>query len=352
MSQPRMDAVSPDPFPASSALPMPVPAEDLGVAHVARPPDHRAALMLAGVTLLWGLSFPLMKRWQLAAVDCPSGTLVASATIIALRSLLALPVVFALHPRLVLDTRAFEHRAGAITGLVFFCGFFLQVVGIAWTTPALSGFLTSLGCAWVPLMAWLCWRIAVPGITLVGIAMGLAGVAVLFGIHNGFDAKMGWGDGLTLISSVLFAVQILVLDRLGRHARPGTLTVSFLAVTGLFSLVLAFDVSAVTSGVGPWLSWTISVLQRPGVLIDVLVLTLLCTVLAFHGMNTYQPRISASRAALIYLLEPVFASAFSVRFGYDELSWRLLLGGTIILGGNLLVELPGLLRERMRSEAA
>jgi drug/metabolite transporter (DMT)-like permease len=61
---------------------------------------------------------------------------------------------------------------------------------------------------------------------------------------------------------------------------------------------------------------------------------------AFHWMNVYQPRVSAGRAALIYLLEPVFAAAFSVAWGYDALTARLFLGGSLILGGNLLIEIP------------
>jgi drug/metabolite transporter (DMT)-like permease len=73
---------------------------------------------------------------------------------------------------------------------------------------------------------------------------------------------------------------------------------------------------------------------------DVLLLTLLSTILATHLMNTYQPRVPASRAALIYLLEPVFAAALSVAVGHDAVTGRLLLGGALILGGNALVELP------------
>jgi drug/metabolite transporter (DMT)-like permease len=75
-------------------------------------------------------------------------------------------------------------------------------------------------------------------------------------------------------------------------------------------------------------------------------LTVFCSVLAFHWMMTYQPRVAAARAALIYLLEPVFASCFSILWGLDDLTLRLLLGGGLIMGGNLLVELPGWLKSR------
>ena len=54
---------------------------------------------------------------------------------------------------------------------------------------------------------------------------------------------------------------------------------------------------------------------------------------------------SAGRAALIYLLEPVFAAAYSIAWGLDVLTLRLVTGGVLILGGNLLVELPLWLRD-------
>lgn len=337
------------------------PAEPTVVTEVApagKPREGHAALMLVLVTVLWGLSFPLVKSWQEAARDCPAGTLAASATLIAVRMLLALPVFLMLRPRLTAEllmlkpgrfgeTTAAEHAAGALLGLVFFVAFIAQIVGIAWTTPALSGFFTSLGCAWVPLMMWLRWRTAVPPITLLGIALGLIGVAVLSEVDAGVGSVAGWGEALTLFASVLFAVQIIVLDVLGKRVRPANMTVAFLATTGSCALTLALT-SAAASGVRDWFHWLLRMLGTSDILRDVLLMTLLSTVVAFHWMNKYQPRVSASRASLIYLLEPVFAALFSVIWGYDTLTGRLLLGGGIILGGNLLVELPGLLRERRR----
>jgi drug/metabolite transporter (DMT)-like permease len=324
------------------------------------PGEGHAALMLVFVTVLWGLSFPLVKSWQEAARGCPGGEVVASATLIAVRMLLALPMSLMLQPRLLAELVTLrpnrfgqatlaEHGVGAILGVIFFAGFIAQIIGLAWTTPALSGFFTSLGCAWVPPMMWLCWRTRVPPITMLGIVLGLVGVAVLSELDAGVDSVMGRGEALTLFASVLFAVQIIVLDVLGKRVRPGTITVAFFATTGICGLVVALVEAMRTGTLYDWAAWSVRTLGDPAVLRDVLLMTVLSTVIAFHGMNRYQPRVSASRAALIYLLEPVFAAFFSVISGYDTLTGRLLLGGGIILGGNLLVELPGLLRERNRT---
>jgi drug/metabolite transporter (DMT)-like permease len=148
---------------------------------------------------------------------------------------------------------------------------------------------------------------------------------------------------------MVFAFMIVVLDRWGRRVRPGNLTVGFLAGTGVPALVLAMAWSAHGTGLGPWLRWGSRMLHDPEALTDVCLLTIFCSVLTFHWMMTFQPRVPAARAALIYLLEPVFASVFSLLWGFDELSLRLLVGGGLIMGGNLLVELPGWLKSRVRT---
>lgn len=309
--------------------------------------DRRASIMLVLVTVLWGLSFPLMKDWQLAAIHCPGGELVASATIIALRMFLALAVLAVFRPRLFTAPRRREHTYGAALGLTFFLGFLLQVLGLADTTPALSAFLTTLTCAWVPLLAWLGWRARVRALTLLGLGLGLVGAAVLAGLDAEGGREPGRGEVLTLLASVFFAGQILLLDRLGRTLQPMNLTVGSFLAAGCAALATA-GAAAIGPGWWAWGTWVVRVLATPTVLGDVAALTLLSTVLAFTWMNTYQPRVPASRAALIYLLEPVFASLFSILLGHDELTARLLAGGGIILGGNLLVELPVLLRDARR----
>jgi drug/metabolite transporter (DMT)-like permease len=304
--------------------------------------------MLIAATLLWGLSFPLVKSWQAAARDCPGGAVLASLTLLIVRMGLALALLAACRPRLFLAPSRRAHAIGVVIGLVNWVGLVLQVVGLATTTPALSGFLTSLASAWVPVLAFVCFRTSVAGATLAGLGLGIAGAAVL-GIHGDTRWAPGGGEGLTLLASVLFAVAIVLLDRLGRTVEAGHLTAGFLAVTGAASLLLAVLWAAGGPGTGAWLAWTATKLRDPLLLRDVGLLTVLCTVLAFHWMNVYQPQLPASRAALIYLLEPVFASVFSLAWGHDQLTRQLVLGGGLILGGNLLVELPVWWRNRKQS---
>jgi drug/metabolite transporter (DMT)-like permease len=307
--------------------------------------------MLIVVCLLWGLSFPWMKNWQTAAAGCPGGYLLSTLVVIALRMPIALALLGLLQPRLFTDATRQEHLAGAVLGATFFIGFTLQAWGLAHTSPALSAFFTSLCSAWVPLLAWLCFRDAVAPLTLAGLAVGLAGTAVLGVRLEEGSVSLGGGEALTLLASVVFAGQMLLLDRLGRRVRSTRMTVGFFGTTACLALPAALAVATAGPGVGAALDWTAAMLGNPATLRNLLCMAALPTALAMHWMNTYQPRVSATRAALIYLLEPVFASSLSVWWEHDAITLPLLLGGGLILAGNLLVELPRWLARASRHPA-
>jgi drug/metabolite transporter (DMT)-like permease len=301
--------------------------------------------MLIIVTLFWGLSFVLMKNWQDRAKGCPGGPVVASSVLIALRMVVALPTVWALRPRLLGIWRRHEQHAGLLIGLVFFSGFMFQVVGLSYTTPARSSFITSLGSAWVPLLAWLVFRWRLQIVTLLGLVLGVAGTGILARETTG-DWSWNTGDVLTLISSAIFAVEILLLDRLGRVVDSGAMTPAFLVASACGGLAVFLSIATANGTVKASIGWTVAMVQDGANLRDLFLLSTLSTALAFYWMNAYQPHVSAVRAALIYLLEPLFGSAFSVIVGLDSISKKLVVGGSMILLGNLLAEAPRLVNGR------
>ncbi len=310
---------------------------------LARMPDQ-AVVMLTMATLFWGLSFPLTKSWQLAVGDTRWSDTLSATTLIALRIAPAL-VLFALFwPRLVLRPTWRAHAAGFALGLINFAGFILQVVGLASTTPANCGFYTSLASVWTPILAWLAFREPVRLPMMIGLCLGIVGAAIL-GVKEDAGWALGRGESIVLLSSVIFAIMIVALDRVGKHFPSGHLTAGYLAATGLPALLLALWLADGNPGIVIWRDQVRDILTRPAVARDLVLLTVLCTVLATHWLTIYQPRMSAARAALVYLLEPVFAACFSLGIGHDTWNVPLMVGGTFVLLGNLVVELPRLWRE-------
>ncbi|CAN5444922.1 DMT family transporter [soil metagenome] len=313
---------------------------------VARKPD-RAAVMLTVATLFWGLSFPLTKSWQLAVDDCGWSDALSTTTLISLRIGAALILFTAFLPGLVRRPAWRAHATGLGLGCINFLGFILQVVGLASTTPANCGFYTSLASVWAPILAWIALREKVRLPTFIGLCLGVLGAAVL-GLESAAGWALGRGEALTLSSSMVFGILIVALDRLGKKFPSGHLTAGYLAGTGLPAVFVALVIAFFQPGLNTWAIQVQDVLTRPAVVRDVALLTIFCSVLATHFFTVFQPRLSAARASLIYLLEPVFATCFSLSIGHDTLSTRLVIGGSFILFGNLVVELPRLWREFRR----
>jgi drug/metabolite transporter (DMT)-like permease len=298
--------------------------------------------MLILVTLLWSLSFVLVKNWQNQTEACPAGVVLSSSTLIAWRMLIALAMLALVAPGLFRRSTLKEHTVGALIGCVFFLGFVLQVSGLRYTTPALSAFITSLGSAWVPVLAWLLFRTFVRPITVLGLISGIGGTALLAGGADETSLSWHWGPGeiLTLFSSILFAVEIILLDRLGKRIESAHITVGFMVMTCLLATIVALVTAAAQKSFIASVRWAAGMLATGSIVRDLILLGVLSTAMAFHWMNKYQPRLTPTRAALIYLLEPVFAAMFAVAAGYDSITIRMLAGCTLILGGNLLVILP------------
>ncbi len=305
-----------------------------------------ASWMLLAVTALWGLSFSWTYSWLQATRDSGQSQLLSSLTLIALRMPLALLLLSMWQPGLVRNPTRYDHLGGAFLGSVFCLGFILQTWGMTSTTPALSGFFTALCNAWAPLLAYLFYRQKVAPLTLLGLLVALIGCAVLV---NGWE--FGRGELLTIGASILFAFQMLILDRLGRTRNPSHLSAGFFLSTCLVALVFAVVLANFETGVADWLRWTWAMVGRGDLLLILLALAVFPSALAFHWMNTYQPQVPVSRAAVIYLLEPVFAAAVSLWIGHEELTQRLLFGGLLILLGNVLVELPRWLPRARRWES-
>lgn len=303
-----------------------------------------ATPMLVLVTLLWGLTFPLMKEWQDQAEGGPGGEVLISFTIVAVRMTLSAALLACLQPGLLRATRK-EHAWGCVVGVIFTIGVALQFTGLARTTPALSAFITSLTSAWVPLLAFVFLGIVVSGWTALAFLIGMGGAALLAGVDSPDAWATKGGELLTFLSTIPFAMQILVIDRLGKRLNPAHLTLAMLAIAGVSGTIATVILAECGPGLSNWLRFNLELLSRPKLLLVAAALVLLAA-MTFHWMNVYQPRVPASRAALIYLLEPVFASIFSILAGYEGLTPRLVLGGVLILAGNFLAELPGWLKSQ------
>lgn len=228
-----------------------------------------------------------------------------------------------------------ELRHGMIAGLALLAGYVLQTVGLQYTTAATSAFVTYLLVVFVPLLAWVALRRRPHWLTAAGVVLAVAGMALLTG---GGDTGFGRGEVLTLGCAVAFAVHILVLgETAGRHD-PVRLTCVQLLTVGLACLGPA----AVTGG-----------LAMPASALAAAAFTgVFATALAFLLMVGAQQVVSPARAALVLLLEPVFAALLGWATG-DPFTAGAAAGGALVVAAVVVAEVvPASLADRATRRAA
>jgi drug/metabolite transporter (DMT)-like permease len=272
-----------------------------------------ALVALLAVTAVWGVTFVQVKD----AVELyPLFAFLAVRFAIA-SATLALPAV----PRV----RTLGHpggAAGALLGLLLAGGYALQTAGLARTTVSSTGFVTGMYVVLTPLIALLLFRTSVGAAGWIGVVLSTAGLAMLAGIHGG---SVG-GNLLVLAGAGVYSLQIVLMERFAPRydALAFTFVEMVAACVGLGIVALALGDLGFPRG---WTVW--------GAL---LVTGVFASALAFLVQTWAQRRTSATRTALAFTMEPVFAALFGVTLAGDRLGALGWTGCAVIMSGIVVAE--------------
>jgi drug/metabolite transporter (DMT)-like permease len=269
--------------------------------------------LLIVVTAVWGLTFVQVKD---AVAIYPLFAFLAVRFAIA-SATLAVPA-WGRMPSL--GRRGWA--AGTGLGLLVALGYALQTAGLERTTVSSTGFITGLYVVFTPLLALLFFGTRIGLAVWVGVALSTVGLALLTGIDTGRLA----GDLLVLAASLVYSVQIVLMERYAPRYDPLALTqAEMLAAFGGFALV-AGAAGQVELPRG-WTVW--------GAL---LVTGIFASALGFLVQTWAQRRTSATRTALAFAMEPVFAGIFGFWLAGDRLGAAGWAGCIVIMAGILLAE--------------
>ncbi len=271
--------------------------------------------------MIWGATFVTVKQ---ALAD------VSTILFLALRFALAAgALALALRGRY----GAFLERPRAVTSGVFagfflFAGYAFQTAGLRYTTPSKSAFITGLSIVLVPLVASLVYKRAPRIAEGFGVMVAAAGMGLL--TLEDLSLRVGYGDLLTLCCAVAFAVHIVAVGHFSQRFGFEGLSVVQITSAAVFSMATFWWIET------PQIRWTTSLL------IALAVTGLLATALAFTVQAWAQKHTTATRTALIFALEPVFAWITSYIVAGETLSNQAVTGAILILAGIVLVELKPL----------
>ncbi|HET8600292.1 MAG TPA: DMT family transporter [Segeticoccus sp.] len=274
-----------------------------------------ATCALVAVTAAWGSTFFLIR--DVVQQLSPTDFLAVRFGIAAV----AMAVLF-WRPMRALQRR--EVLVGCGLGLIYGIAQVLQTVGLAHTSASRSGFITGTYVVLTPLLGALILRDRIPRTTWLAVALATAGLAVLSLRHLGFS----YGDLLTLASAAAYALHIIGLGRYSTpRAAAGLAAVQMIVIAVVCTAFASPGGIELPSGGGAWAS--------------VVYMGVIAGALAIWAQTWAQSHLTATRAAIVMTLEPVFAAFFAVVSGQESITTRMLFGGALVVGAMYLVELAG-----------
>ncbi|HRP47234.1 MAG TPA: DMT family transporter [Trueperaceae bacterium] len=266
-------------------------------------------ISLVLVTVIWGTTFVVVKE----ALDT-----IPVALLLAVRFTLA---------GLLLAWAKWDRRAlvpALVLGLLSFAGFATQTAGLAITSASNAAFITGLSVILTPLVARVWLKRALSARVLLAASVALAGLGLMT-LRNGF-AAVNAGDILVLVTALTYAMYIVYLGEVAGKVRGTSLAMmQHLPMAALAWLWAAPEVGKLASvPIGTYLA--------------ILYLAVVATALV-AVIQTYAQRVvPAHLAALIFVLEPVFAAGFAMLLIGERLGTLGWLGASLILVAMVLAE--------------
>lgn len=273
-------------------------------------------LGLLAVTAAWGSTFFLLKD----LLDR-----VPPADFLAVRFAVAALVLTAVVPRAAQRLSPVARRRGALLGALYAGGQLLQTVGLQTTSASVSGFVTGMYVVATPLLGAVLLRQRLGPRVWLAVALATGGLGVL-SLRLSGGAPLGTGELLTLAGAVLYAGHIVGLGAWSRSEDALGLTVVQLWVVAALTLV-------------PALPGGVTLPQQGADWAALLYMAVVAAVLAMLVQTWAQAHLSPTRAAIVMTMEPVWAAGFAVALGGESTTWRLLVGGGLVLAAMALVEL-------------
>ena len=205
---------------------------------------------------------------------------------------------------------------GFLAGLTMSLGQILQTVAMGLgTSPGKSAFLTAAYCVMVPFFGWFFMKERPKKNHLLSAVICLAGIG-LISLNGGGGLMLG--DGITLLCSVVYALNIIAIAMYSTGREPIVFTMVMLVTAAIFGWI-----SVPFTGGMPE---TVSVEAAASILYLALFCTALCMSLQTIGLK----KVNATVATVILSLESVFGVLFSILLYHETVTARMGIGFAVV----------------------
>jgi drug/metabolite transporter (DMT)-like permease len=280
-------------------------------------PARKAELILVMITLIWGTTFVFIKN---------SLEYTSTFVFLTIRFLLAALFLRIWFHQALKDIPPATWIAGGIIGLFLSAGNFFQTAGLGITTASKSAFFTSTVVVYVPMISVF---IAKERLKLSSIISVMIVTAGLFLLTSPQGQGFNLGDFLTIFCAMVFAFQLVFVQVFSRKFQVKQLVYVEMVTNFILSIPLIFIFDG--KDMFLHLHWKLIAL--------LVYLSVIAAGVVFFLQMRYQRDTTATKAAIIYCLEPLFASTFAYFTIGETFTTVGLIGAGVVIAGILMSEL-------------
>jgi len=275
----------------------------------------RAEFYLLGIVIIWGSTFAIIK----GILDQ-----ILPFTLLAYRFFLATFILYLIFwKRIRENIDKTTLKKGSLIGVFLFMGYAFQTVGLKYTTATKTGFITGLSVVLVPIISHFFIKEKINRNSVIGVILAFIG---LWFLNYSSSFSFNLGDFLVLLCAVSFALHIISVGLYAKKVDYVPLVIIQLTIVFVLCLLMAiiFERPAIHLSYSLHVWWSI-------------VLTgVFATALAFYMQNRFQRYSTATKTAIIFSGEPIFAAVFAYFLLGEKVGLIAWAGGLLIIFGMII----------------
>lgn len=208
----------------------------------------------------------------------------------------------------------------AMTGVTL--QYIVQLIAMTYTTVTNTALLINMGTFFVLVPSALFFRMKFTVDNWLGVIIAFIGAAFIVTNGNMTISANLFGDGLVLVSAALWAIYILIGNKLaGKYTVLTQLNyifiIGFIGLLPFYFITPHHDISALST-----VSWA-----------SLLYLAVICSIIAYFFFNDAIIRIGPSQTAIYQYFEPMFAIIFAVLLLSEPMTVFIGMGALLIIMG-------------------
>jgi drug/metabolite transporter (DMT)-like permease len=282
-----------------------------------KPTEFLADLSLLFVAIIWGSTFIIVKQ-SVENIPVFSFLFMRFALAGMLLILINAPKLKAIDKGVLAD--------GVMLGIALFLAYAFQTFALTATSASITAFITGLFVVFVPVLSSVFLRKLPRQEAMIGVVFATIGLALIT-MQGKF--LVSFGEFLALVCAFFIAIHIILTDKLSRRNDYGLLTLVQVNIVALFSLIFSL-----------FLDPRVIPTQFNNQLIFSLIInSVFATFVAFVIQTSMQKYTTPTKAAIIFIMEPVSSAFFSYWIGGELLTAKQYVGTSFILLAMVFTEI-------------